>query len=181
MINEQLLTRDAFLKLTKEQAWNYYERLANRSLKLENKKQVSNKQLKNKEEIIRSIKANREQRRLRDQANGSLAHPETNPATTEAIEYWWEIKSKNPSELVGAKNLGKFQNEVSELSKREPKTISGEMPEEDRGWHLSLNTYRKINTAAIKAWEHQCAVEDKALFIKVTKHYKNHPKVRYVG
>ena len=173
MVNEQLLTKEAFLKLTKEQAWDHYEKLAKQYLKLKNKKIVISDQLDNKAEIVRSFKANREQQRLRDRAYGSSAHARTNELIEEAISLWWEMKSKNPTKRVGGKILGRWHNEHTQIQTDERASrLADETPAEDGAWPLSLSTYNRINTAASRAWEHSEIINDSDAFLSKTLEYK---------
>lgn len=172
MINEQLLTREAFLSLTNEQAWNCYEQLAQRYLNIRSNKASLRDLIENKEEVIRNFKANREMQRIRDRENGSSAHKRTNLLKEEAICLWWEIKRKNPTKQVGYKILGNLHEEQTELPRvQRTRRIIDEAPREDSDWLLSKTTYQRINKAAKKAWHDTEIINDPSAFLVRTLEY----------
>lgn len=172
MINEQLLTKKAFLKLDKKQAWEHYEHLVGRFKNSKNTKVTLRDELENKEEIIRNIKENIELQRLRDRKNGSSAHERTHALKEEAISIWWEIKRINITKQVSCKHLGNMHEEETRLPRVRPTpTLNDEAPREDSSWPLSKTTYQRINKAAKKAWQHPEIINDSRNFLRKTLEY----------
>jgi hypothetical protein len=172
MINEQLLTKEAFLKLAKEQAWDYYEQLARRYSNVRNNKAVLRDQIENKEEILRNIKSSIQLQLLRDRKNGSLRHEKTHALKEEAISIWWEIKRVNKTKQVSCKQLGNMHEEETQLPRARPvSTLNDEAPREDSSWPLSKTTYQRINKAAKKAWQHPEIINDSWTFLNKTLEY----------
>jgi hypothetical protein len=172
MINGQLLTKEVFLKLDKEQAWEHYERLVCRFKNSKNTKVTLRDELENEQQIVRNIKINVELQRLRDRKYGSSAHERTHALKEEAISIWWEIKRVNTTQQVGYKKLGNMHEKQTQLLRvQRVRRIIDEAPREDDHWLLSKSTYQRINKAAKKAWRHSEIINDSGTFLEKTLEY----------
>ncbi len=162
----KLIPKKEFLKLSSVAMWSKYNQLADeyRALSIryehaiEKKSYLGNRVLEKSEKITlyREQKAARSQRQRQ---SGAMAHERTADSVEDALQFWWAHKSQG-----------------EELShKRFYQEHMAEYPESE----IKYQTYRKLRTAAGKAWKDFPSDPDR--FILAAKHYRSRPKVPYVS
>lgn len=156
-----ILKKQAFLKLTSDAIWSKYKALAKayeeltyqyeRSLEI---KGGLRGKVADKSEVIAQFREDMASYKERQAISGSQAHNRTNLIVADALGFW-------RAHMASGENLS---------HKSFQKMHRQECPESN----LSDETYRKLKTAALKAWV--LYPHDLDMFITASKFFRNKPK-----
>ncbi len=155
-----ILKKQAFLKLTNDVMWAKYIALAKAYEELTQQYERSLEikgglrgRVAEKSEVIARFEEDMASYQERQAISGSQAHSRTNPIVTHALGFW-------RAHMASGENLS---------HKSFQKIHRQEYPESN----LSDETYRKLKTAAAKAWV--LYPHDLDMFITASKFFRNKP------
>jgi hypothetical protein len=152
MSDYQLLDESELLKIGIDDLRMHYKLLKLRYEALKASKVIYIDKAQRRKDIINQFRSDEQAQHLRDIANGSQAHADTNAKVSEAIRLWQSLAKEG--EFLNALELGRIHHQESLLPPiiqilRVP--VNELQYPESAEWSLSYSVYKKIYTALNKA------------------------------